>query len=76
MITWIIVLSWLAFIIVAINVGFKIAFVHGLKKVGRWCPRNKWYFSEDRNYAISFAWYDTIAKAQEAGRVRMRDLDK
>ena len=75
MVTWIIVLLWIAFVMLAINVGFKIAFIHGLKKVGRWCPRNKWYLSEDSNYAISFAWYDTIAKAQEAGRVRMGDME-
>lgn len=76
MITWIIVLSWIAFVITAIFVGFKVAFIYGLKKVGRWCPRNKWYLSEDKNYAISFAWFDTIQKGQEASRTRMRDMAK
>ena len=74
MISWILILCWLAFIIVLINIGFKVAFIYGLKKVGRWCPRNRWYLSEDKNYAISYAWHDTIAKAQEAGKVRMRDM--
>jgi hypothetical protein len=76
MVTWTIVLLWISFIIVAINVGLKLAFAQGLKKNGRWCPLNKWYLSEDKNYAISFAWYDTITKAQEASKVRMRDMDK
>ena len=53
MISWILILCWLAFIIVLINIGFKVAFIYGLKKVGRWCPRNRWYLSEDKNYAIS-----------------------
>jgi hypothetical protein len=76
MITWIIVLSWIAFIILLANAIIKIAFMQSLMKTGKWCPRNKWYFSEDKNYAISFAWYDTIARAQIASNVRMRDMEK
>jgi len=76
MVTWTIVLLWISFVIVLINLGLKLAFVYNFKKLGKWCPRNKWYLSEDRNYAISFAWYDTIQKGQEASRVRMRDMAK
>lgn len=73
MITWIIILTWLAFIIIVVNVIIKIAFMLSLKKINKWCPLNKWYLSEDKNLAISYSWYDTISKAQEASKVRMRE---
>ena len=73
MITWIIILSWLAFVIVAINVIIKVAFMLGMKKTNRWCPLNKWYLTEDKNFAISYSWYETISKAQEASKARTRE---
>lgn len=66
------ILLELALLIVFVDLIFKTRTMIELKKQNRWCPRNRWYYSSDFNYAISYGWYKTIEMAQINSKNRMR----
>ena len=36
----------------------------------QWCPRNRWWYSPEKNFAIFDAWIGTIKEAERVSRER------
>ena len=57
-------LTYLCLFICFVDVFLKVKYMIDMKKLNRWCPRNKWYYSRDYNDAVSHGWYKTIEIAE------------